>query len=199
MIAGPSEVLVITDNKSNPAWIAADLLSQAEHDPDASVYLICDDKSFIKQIKSETAKFVAESSRKNILNNSLENNAYFFEVKDLINEASIIANIIAPEHLEIMTSNPKQFLNKITNAGAIFLGQYTPEAIGDYIAGPSHVLPTSQTAKFSSGISILDFMRRNSLINCSYDSFKKLADDTELLAENENLTAHALSIKLRNA
>ncbi|MBT4922296.1 MAG: histidinol dehydrogenase [Rickettsiales bacterium] len=198
MIAGPSEILVITDNKSNPEWIAMDLLSQAEHDPDASVYLICDDADFIDIIIQEAWNFIEKSPRKDIITKSFTNNAYCFEVNDIINEASDIANIIAPEHIEIATINPEQYLPKITNAGAIFLGQYTPEAIGDYIAGPSHVLPTSQTAKFSSGIGVSDFMRRSSIIECTKESFRQLAPDTELLARTENLAAHADSIKIRN-
>ena len=198
MIAGPSEILIITDNKSNPAWIAMDLLSQAEHDPDASVYLICDDSDFIEKIIDAAWEFISASPRKEILTKSFTNNAYCFVVKDIIDEAAQIANIIAPEHLEITTQNPEQYLTKITNTGAIFLGQYTPEAIGDYIAGPSHVLPTSQTAKFSSGIGVTDFMRRSSIISCSKESFKKLSLDTEILARTEDLPAHADSIKIRN-
>jgi histidinol dehydrogenase len=198
MIAGPSEILVITDNSANPEWLAIDLLSQAEHDPDASVYLICDDNDFIDKIINHAWNYIYKSPRKEILKSSFEKNSYSFEVKNLTTEAIDIANIIAPEHLEITTRNPKQFLGKIYNAGAIFLGNHTPEAIGDYIAGPSHVLPTSQTAKFSSGVTVTDFMRRNSLINCSKDSFAKLAEDTEALAETEGLFAHAESIRIRN-
>ena len=187
MIAGPSEILVITDNSANPEWLAIDLLSQAEHDPDASVYLICDDKEFIDKIINHAWNYINQSSRKEILKSSFEKNSYSFEVENLTTEAIDIANIIAPEHLEITTKNPKQFLGKIYNAGAIFLGNYTPEAIGDYIAGPSHVLPTSQTAKFSSGVTITDFMRRNSLINCTKNSFAKLAADTKALSRNRRL------------
>jgi histidinol dehydrogenase len=198
MIAGPSEILVITDNTANPEWLAIDLLSQAEHDPDASVYLICDDNKFIDKIINYAWNYIETSPRKEILKASFTENSYSFEVKDLLTEAGAIANLIAPEHLEITTQNPKQFLGKIYNAGAIFLGNYTPEAIGDYIAGPSHVLPTSQTAKFSSGITVTDFMRRNSLINCSKESFAKLAEDTKALAETEGLFAHAASIRVRH-
>ena len=198
MIAGPSEVLVIADETAKAEWIAMDLLSQAEHDPDASVYLISDNMDIINSINNHAKKFIYESPRKEILLKSYKNNSYSFFVKNLIDEASQIANIIAPEHLEISTKNPEIFLDKIHNAGAIFLGEFTPEAIGDYVAGPSHVLPTSQTAKFSSGLSIFDFMRRSSVIKTNRDSFDKLKKDSEILAISEDLIHHAKSISIRD-
>ncbi len=197
MIAGPSEIAVIADDKNNPDWIAADLLSQAEHDKDAKVFLISNSESFIKAVQKSIGKILPKLARKEIAGAAIKNNSTFIKVKNL-DEACKVADIIAPEHLELAIEKPETLAKKIKHAGAIFMGRYTPEAIGDYIAGPSHVLPTSGTARFSSGLSVYDFIKRTSLIGCDEKSFKKLAEQTENLAKEEGLTAHALSISIRN-
>jgi histidinol dehydrogenase len=196
MIAGPSEILVIADSFNNPKWIAADLLSQAEHDEDARSFLITDSEIFARKVVYEIEAMVERLERKDIALKSLKNNGLIVIVSD-IEDSSIIANRIAPEHLEICTKNPESISKKITNAGAIFLGEYTPEAIGDYIAGPSHVLPTSANSRFASGLSILDFIKRTSMIKCSASAIRNIGDKTIRIAKEEKLGAHALSVKLR--
>jgi histidinol dehydrogenase len=197
MIAGPSEILVITDSNSNPRWIAADLLSQAEHDGDARIFLIADSEIFVKKVMQEIESLLERLERKDIALQAIKNNGLAIIVNDIEDDAAFVANKIAAEHLEICTKNPEAISKKITNAGAIFLGSYTPEAIGDYIAGPSHVLPTMGSAKFSSGLSVLDFMKRTSMIKASQKSYDAIGEKTIRIAREEKLTAHALSVKLR--
>lgn len=196
MIAGPSEIVVISDKHSNPDWIAADLLSQAEHDSDARSILITDDEKFANAVESAVEETLETLDRRKIARESWSNNGIIIIVPDL-EEAVNIANIIAPEHLELAVNNPEKLEKKIKNAGAIFFGRFTPEAIGDYIAGPSHVLPTSGSARFSSGLSVYDFLKRSSVISCDKPAFQNIAEATELLALEEGLSAHALSVTLR--
>lgn len=196
MIAGPSEILVIADDSANPKWIAADLMSQAEHDPDARSILITDNASLAEAVQREVTHLLATLSRKEIASASWEKNGLIVLSRDM-EEAASIANEIATEHLELMVKDPEALGAKITHAGAIFFGHYTPEAIGDYIAGPSHVLPTSGSAKFSSGLSVFDFLKRTSLIGCSAESYKAIAPAASRLAEEEGLTAHKLSVDIR--
>lgn len=196
MIAGPSEILVIADDSANPKWIAADLLSQAEHDENARAILITYNEPLAKAVEKEIDAILQMLSRKAIAEVSWRNNGLVVLAKDM-NEAAEIANLIAPEHLELMTKNPEALAQKIIHAGAIFMGHYTPEAIGDYVAGPSHVLPTSSTARFSSGLSVYDFLKRSSIINCSEKSYRAIAPAASRLAEEEGLTAHKLSVDLR--
>ena len=195
MIAGPTDVTIIADKNANPNWIAADALSQLEHGTDSKAFVITDDKNFALKISTAITLLKSELSREKIIEKSLENSAIFV-VKNL-EDAIHIANFIAPEHLEIAVKNAEKFLPKIQNAGAVFLGNYSPESIGDYMAGPSHTLPTSASAKFSSGLSVFDFLKRISLISCDKQSFEKLAKATSILAECEGLTAHKLSIEIR--
>lgn len=195
MIAGPTDVTIIADKNANPNWIAADALSQLEHGGDSKAFIITDSQDFALKISAAISYLKNDLPRLSIIEKSLENSAIFV-IKNL-DDAAYIVNFIAPEHLEIATKNPEKFLPKIQNAGAIFLGNYTPESIGDYMAGPSHTLPTSASAKFSSGLSVFDFLKRISLISCDEKSFKKLAPATAILAECEGLKAHALSVKIR--
>ena len=197
MIAGPTDVTIIADKKNNPDWIAADALSQLEHGHDSKAFIITDDEIFALKVSASIALLTRTLSRRKIIEKSLKNSAIFV-VKNL-SDAAHIANFIAPEHLEIATQNAEKFLPKIHNAGAIFLGSYTPEAIGDYMAGPSHTLPTSASAKFSSGLSVFDFLKRISLISCDRNSFEELAAATSILAECEGLTAHKLSVDIRRS
>ncbi len=197
MIAGPTDVAIIADKNANPDWIAADALSQLEHGHDSKAFIIVDDENFAQKISKSIDKQKVSLPRKKIIKESLKNSVIF--VIDNLDDASQIANKIAPEHLEIAVKNPQKILPKIKNAGAIFLGYYTPEAIGDYIAGPSHTLPTEGTAKFTSGLSVFDFLKRTSLISCDKKSFNKLANATSVLASCEGLEAHKLSIDIRRA
>jgi histidinol dehydrogenase len=196
MIAGPTDITIIADKNCNAAWIAADALSQLEHGTDSKSFIITNDKIFAKEIVKEITKLSKNLPRQNIIEKSLKNSAIFV-IKNL-SEATHLANFIAPEHLEIASKNAKKFVPKIKNAGAIFLGSHTPEAIGDYVAGPSHTLPTLGSAKFSSGLSVFDFLKRISLIACDEKSFFKLSKTTATLAKCEGLDAHALSIKIRD-
>ena len=196
MIAGPSEILVIADNKNNPNHIAIDLLSQAEHDKLAQSILITDDKIFADKVIASVNYYLKKIDRKKIAQQSWKRYGAVIICKDLKNSIEL-TNIIAPEHLEIATENPKNLMNKITNAGAIFLGRYTPEAIGDYIAGPNHVLPTDRTAKFSSGLNVLDFFKRTSVVSCDKKNINVIGKDAVILANEEGLQAHALSIECR--
>lgn len=199
MIAGPSEILVIADNKNNPDWIAADLLSQAEHDENARSILITDDEEFASKVSKSVDSICASLSRSDIAKKSWEENGAIIVVQSLKNEAVGLIDWIAPEHLELAVEDDfaNLLLKEISNAGAVFMGRFTPEAIGDYIAGPSHVLPTAGTARFSSGLSVYDFLKRVSLIGCSKDSFEQLSSKTALLADEEGLGAHALSVRTR--
>ncbi len=196
MIAGPSEILVIADENNDPNWIAADLLSQAEHDESARSILVTTSQNFAQQVIAAIYETMQKLDRKNIAREAIENNSIAVVV-DNLEVAAEISNFIAPEHLELAIENPENLVPQLTNAGAIFLGRYTPEAIGDYIAGPSHVLPTVTGARFSSGLSVTDFLKRQSIIGCSETSFAQLAEPTLLMARSEGLSAHALSVELR--
>ena len=196
MVAGPSEILVICDGKTDPDWIAMDLFSQAEHDEDAQSILLCDDDRFIDTVLASIEKLLPEMPRKDIIEKSLEGRGLLIKVKDMA-EAAQLSNRIAPEHLELSVENPEQMLPLIRHAGAIFLGRYTSESLGDYCAGPSHVLPTSGTARFSSALGVYDFQKRSSIISCSAKAANKLADTASVLANAEGLIAHARSAELR--
>ena len=196
MVAGPSEILVISDNKCDPNWIAADLLSQAEHDTESQSILITDNLDFAKNVENAINSLIKSLKRKEIAEASWNNNGIIIVVENLMHSIDIV-NKIAPEHLEISVENPEEIAKKINNAGSIFLGRFVPEAIGDYIAGPNHVLPTARTARFSSGISTIDYMRRTSLIKCDSGALNEIAPSAIKIAENEGLDAHALSMKIR--
>lgn len=195
-IAGPSEILIIADESANPRYVAADLLSQAEHDELASAILITTSESFAKSVSEEVDKFTAELSRKDIITKSLENFGYILIADDM--QAAIdAANAIASEHLEIVTKDPFYIMTKIKNAGAIFLGEYSCEPLGDYFAGPNHVLPTNGTAKFFSPLSVDDYVKKSSVIYYSREALEPIHKDIETFAENEQLTAHANAVKVR--
>jgi histidinol dehydrogenase len=196
MIAGPSEILVIGDKLSNPRYIAADLISQAEHDEMAASILVTDSPKLIKEVNIELKKITDTLERKEIILKSLTNYGAAIHTHSL-QESIDITNEIAPEHLEIATVNPFEDYKKIKNAGAIFLGEYTPEPVGDYFAGPNHTLPTSSTAKFSSPLSVDDFIKKTSIIYYSREALEATKDDIIRFAENEGLTGHANSIKIR--
>ncbi len=195
-IAGPSEILVLADETANPRYVAADLLSQAEHDELASAILVTTSMELAKQVSKEADAFVQKLSRKAILEKSLENYGYIL-VADSMEDAIETANAIASEHLEIVTKNPFEVMTKIQNAGAIFLGEYSSEPLGDYFAGPNHVLPTNGTAKFFSPLSVDDFIKKSSIIYYSREALEAVHTDIETFAEAEHLTAHANSIRVR--
>lgn len=195
-IAGPSEILVIADETANPRYVAADLLSQAEHDEMASAILITTSEELADKVSKEIDSFVAELSRSEIITKSLENYGYILIAKD-IDEAVETANEIASEHLEIVTKDPFTVMTKIRNAGAIFLGEYSSEPLGDYFAGPNHVLPTNGTAKFFSPLGVDDFIKKSSIISYSREALEPIHEDIIKFANAERLTAHANSIKVR--
>jgi len=195
-VAGPSEILVVADGGNDPEWIAADLLSQAEHDASSQSILITDDAVFAGKVAEACEKQIALLPRRAIAQQSWNNYGAIIVVANL-DDAAPLADQIAPEHLEIATADPEVFLGKVRHAGAIFLGRHTPEAMGDYIAGPNHVLPTSRTARFSSGLSVLDFMKRTTLLGLSAASIAAIGPDALILAESEGLDAHARSIAAR--
>ncbi|MDE7015192.1 MAG: histidinol dehydrogenase [Kineothrix sp.] len=195
-IAGPSEILVIADETANPRYVAADLLSQAEHDELASAILITTSAELAKEVDKEAARFTERLSRKEIIQKSLDNYGYLL-VADTMEEAIEAANEIASEHVEILTQNPYEIMPKIKNAGALFLGEYSSEPLGDYFAGPNHILPTNGTAKFFSPLNVDDFMKKTSIIAYSKDALRAVHEDIELFAKSEGLTAHANSIKVR--
>ena len=195
-IAGPSEILVIADETANPRYVAPDLLSQAEHDELASAILITTSKTLADQVSVEVDRFVANLSRREIIEKSLNNYGYILLV-DSLDEAADTANEIASEHLEILTKDPFAMMTKIRNAGAIFLGEYSSEPLGDYFAGPNHVLPTNGTARFFSPLNVDDFLKKTSIISYSRPALEKIHQDIECFAENEGLTAHANSIRVR--
>lgn len=195
-IAGPSEILVVADETANPRFVAADLLSQAEHDELASAILVTTSEELAKKVSEQVEIFVEELSRTEIMRKSLENYGYIL-VADTMEEVIDIANEIASEHLEIMTKNPYDVMMKIRNAGAIFIGEYSSEPLGDYFAGPNHVLPTNGTAKFFSPLSVDDFIKKSSIIAYSREALEGIHLDIERFAEAEQLTAHANSIKVR--
>ncbi|MCZ6864259.1 MAG: histidinol dehydrogenase [Candidatus Dadabacteria bacterium] len=197
MIAGPSEVLIISDGSSPASWVAADLLAQAEHDEMAVPLLVTDSREFGKEVQKEVSRQLKSLKRRNIASQAVKSQGRIFIVKN-IDEAAQVANTLAPEHLELCVKNPKALLKKIKNAGAIFLGSMSTEAFGDYVAGPSHVLPTGGAARFSSPLSVYDFLRMPSVISISKKGFQKLGDSVINLAYSEGLEAHALSVKVRN-
>tara|TARA_Y100000385_G_scaffold270764_1_gene310109 strand:- start:4787 stop:6085 length:1299 start_codon:yes stop_codon:yes gene_type:complete len=196
MIAGPSEILIICDGQTNPDWIAMDLFSQAEHDEDAQAILLCPEKAFISQVEESINKLLPSMDRKEIIKASLENRGALILTKDIA-EAIQISNRIAPEHLELSVENPESILDEIKHAGAIFMGKYSSEALGDYCAGTNHVLPTSSTARFSSPLGVYDFTKRSSIIMASKEGAKKLGGTASTLAFGEGLQAHALSALYR--
>ena len=195
-IAGPSEILVIADETANPRYVAADLLSQAEHDELASAILVTTSETLAKEVSKQVEVFVEELSRTEIMKKSLENYGYIL-VADTMEEVIDIANEIASEHLEIMTANPYDVMMRVRNAGAIFIGEYSSEPLGDYFAGPNHVLPTNGTAKFFSPLGVDDFIKKSSIIAYSKEALDAIHSDIEQFAEAEKLTAHANSIKVR--
>ncbi len=195
-IAGPSEILVIADETANPRYVAADLLSQAEHDELASAILITTDENLAKEVEAQIEGFLQELSRADIIRKSLDNYGYIL-LADSMDSAVEAANAIASEHLEILTKDPYQVMTKIKNAGAIFLGEYSSEPLGDYYAGPNHILPTNGTARFFSPLSVDDFIKKTSLISYSREALEQAHKDIELFAEKEGLTAHANSIRVR--
>ena len=196
MIAGPSEILIICDGQTNPDWIAMDLFSQAEHDEDAQAILLCPDKAFISQVEESINKLLPSMDRKEIIKASLENRGALILTKDIA-EAIQISNRIAPEHLELSVEDPESILDEIRHAGAIFMGKYSSEALGDYCAGTNHVLPTSSTARFSSPLGVYDFTKRSSIIMASKEGARKLGGTASTLAFGEGLQAHALSALYR--
>lgn len=196
MIAGPSEILIICDGQTDPDWIAMDLFSQAEHDEQAQSILLTPDGQFIEKVQASLEKLLPTLSRKDIVSVSLSRRGGLIKVRDL-SEAVSIANRIAPEHLELSVAQPEALLDKVRHAGAIFLGRFTSESLGDYCAGPNHVLPTSGTARFSSPLGVYDFVKRSSIIGCSAESAAELGKIASVLARGESLEAHALSAEYR--
>ncbi len=196
MIAGPSEILIICDGDTDPDWIAMDLFSQAEHDENAQAILLTDNMEFLDAVEQSIQKLLPEMERADVIATSLSTRGALIKVKNL-DEAAEVANRIAPEHLELSVDDAQTLCAKIRNAGAIFMGRYTAEALGDYCAGPNHVLPTSGTARFSSPLGVYDFQKRSSLIGCSPDGADKLAKTASILARGEQLTAHARSAEYR--
>jgi len=196
MIAGPSELTIICDGRSNPDWIAMDLFSQAEHDEAAQSILICDDAAFIDEVKKSIDRLLPTMQRRDIISESMSKRGILIQVEDL-QQAAEVSNLIAPEHLELAIEDPDSLLDSIENAGAIFMGRYSAEALGDYCAGPSHVLPTSGSAKFFSALGVYDFQKRSSIIHCSEAGAQALAATASSIARDEHLEAHALSAEYR--
>lgn len=195
-IAGPSEILVLADESANPRFVAADLLSQAEHDELASAILVTTSMELAERVSEETERFTKELSRSEIIQKSLDNYGYIL-VADTMSDAIETVNEIAPEHLEIVTKNPFEDMTRVKNAGAIFIGEYSSEPLGDYFAGPNHVLPTNGTAKFFSPLNVDDFVKKSSIIYYSKDALEAIHEDIETFAEAEQLTAHANSVRVR--
>jgi histidinol dehydrogenase len=196
MIAGPSEILVVADGDNDPDWIALDLLSQAEHDESAQAILVTPDVGFGRAVKAAVAKRLETLERRAIAGASWQANGAIIVTRDLA-EAAVISNRIAPEHLELCTADPEALAREITHAGAIFLGPWTPEAIGDYVGGPNHVLPTARSARFSSGLSVLDFLKRTTIAKMTPAALAAIGPAAERLAASESLEAHGLSIRAR--
>lgn len=196
MIAGPSEILVICDGKTDPDWIAMDLFSQAEHDEDAQSILLCPDADFLDRVEASMQRLLPTLEREDIARTSMRERGALIQVADMA-QAVEVANRIAPEHLELSVENPDELLPQIRHAGAIFMGRYTAEALGDYCAGPNHVLPTSGTARFSSPLGVYDFQKRSSIIYCSPEGASELGKVASVLARGESLTAHARSAEYR--
>ncbi|MFC2953285.1 histidinol dehydrogenase [Marinicaulis aureus] len=195
-VAGPSEILVVSDGKTDPNWIAADLLSQAEHDPSSQSVLITDNAAFADKVEEAVREQLSDSPRREIAEAAWSNNSAIIIVSSL-DEAPALVDKIAPEHLELAVDDPEALLNKVRHAGAIFLGRHAPEAIGDYVAGPDHVLPTARAARYASGLSVLDFMKRTSIIGCDEAAVAKLGPAAARLADAEGLPAHAKSVRVR--
>ena len=196
MIAGPSEILIICDGRTNPDWVAMDLFSQAEHDEDAQAILLCPDEDFIKEVEMSISKLLPTMEREQIIKTSLKNRGALILTQD-IDDAVKISNRIAPEHLELSVEDPESILDDIKHAGAIFMGKYSSEALGDYCAGTNHVLPTSSTARFSSPLGVYDFTKRSSIVMTSKEGAKKLGETASVLAFGEGLQAHAKSALYR--
>ena len=196
MIAGPSEILVVCDGQTDPDWIAMDLFSQAEHDEDAQSILVSPDAAFLDKVAESIQRLLPTLERAEIARTSIEGRGALIQVADM-QQAIEVANRIAPEHLELSVEDPDQYLSQIRHAGAIFMGRYTAEALGDYCAGPNHVLPTSGTARFSSPLGVYDFQKRSSIIHCSADGASELGKVASVLARGESLTAHARSAEYR--
>jgi len=196
MVAGPSEILVICDGDTPPDWVAMDLFSQAEHDEIAQAILLCPSADYIAQVEASIAKLLPSMPRRAIIEQSLANRGALIQVADLA-EACEISNYIAPEHLELSVADPEALLPQLRHAGAIFMGRFTSESLGDYCAGPNHVLPTSRTARFASPLGVYDFQKRSSLIRVSRAGAQKLGRIASLLAHGEGLTAHARAAELR--
>ena len=196
MIAGPSEILVICDGQTDPDWIAVDLFSQAEHDEDAQSILVSPDGEFLERVKESISRLLPEMPRADIIRDSLQGQGALIQVRDM-DEAIEIANRVAPEHLELSVADPQSMAMRIRHAGAIFMGRFTAEVLGDYCAGPNHVLPTSRTARFSSPLGVYDFQKRSSLIHCSAEGASTLGKTAAILAHGEGLTAHARSAEVR--
>lgn len=196
MIAGPSEILALCDGSTNPDWVAMDLFSQAEHDEQAQSILLCPDAAYIEQVQASINKLLPEMPRAKVIEASLTNRALLIQVKDMA-EACEIANAIAAEHLEICAADPRRWADQIRHAGAIFIGNYTSESLGDYCAGPNHVLPTARTARFSSPLGIYDFIKRSSMIEVSEAGAQNLGEVASTLAHGEGLQAHARAAEMR--
>jgi histidinol dehydrogenase len=196
MVAGPSEILIVCDGETDPDWIAMDLFSQAEHDEDAQSILLCPDGEYLKQVEASIDRLLPTMERQEIIATALRVRGALIEVKNM-DEAISVANHIAPEHLELSVADPQEMAKRIRHAGAIFMGRHTAEAMGDYCAGPNHVLPTSRTARFSSPLGVYDFQKRTSLIMASPDGADSLARTSSVMARGEGLTAHARSAEYR--
>jgi len=196
MVAGPSEILIVGDGSVNPEWVAMDLLSQAEHDEVAQSILITPDQDYLEQVAAEVERLITTLERETVARASMQSKGLLIKCTD-ITEAISISNLLSPEHLELAVEEPESWLSEVKNAGAIFLGAYSPEAIGDYCAGPNHVLPTSATARFSSPLGVYDFQKRSSIIGCSKEGAVALAKTASVLARSESLTAHARSAEYR--
>jgi len=196
LIAGPSEILVVADDDNNPTWVASDLMAQAEHDNNAQSILITDSELFLNKVQQEIIRLSSKLSKKKIIETSLKNNGLIILVDDL-NKSHEIINYIAPEHLHLHTKEQNNLLSNVKNAGCIFLGELASEAFGDYIVGTNHILPTSGAAKFSSGLSVIDYMKRSSIVQMNQNSYNNLHKDAEQMAEVEGLDAHKLSVKIR--
>jgi histidinol dehydrogenase len=197
MVAGPSEILVISDGNSNPDWVAMDMFSQAEHDEDAQSILVSTDADFIEAVMASIEKLLPDMPRREIITASLASRGLLIKV-DNLKQAAEVCNLVAPEHVELAVAQPRALLADIRHAGAIFLGRHTSEALGDYCAGPSHVLPTSGTARFSSALGVYDFQKRSSIIGCSQAAARELAQTASVLARAEGLIAHARAAELRD-
>jgi histidinol dehydrogenase len=196
MIAGPSEILVICDGQTDPDWVAMDLFSQAEHDEDAQSILLCPDADYLKQVEASIEKLLPTMQRREIIETALRARGALIHCRDM-DEAAKVSNFISPEHLELSVAEPDKYVDKIKHAGAIFMGRHTCESLGDYCAGPNHVLPTSRTARFSSPLGVYDFQKRSSLIMVSDEGSQTLGRTASILARGEGLEAHARSAEYR--